>query len=417
MSFSSRSLVLCSLFLWTNSVFSNDWPNWRGPNSNGVSNSFELPIRWSTDDNVRWKVALAEPGNSTPVVWGEKIFLTEAVGTERSLACYSLVDGTLQWRKSIAAQIIEPTHNTNPFCSSSVVTDGTRVIAWYGANGIYCYDLEGNEIWKRDLGGQKHIWGYGSSPTLHENICFLNFGPGDRSFLIALNAQTGETIWQYDTPTDKVGTAEAKFQNDDFYGSWSTPTIGEIDGRKQLVVSFPFYVRGFEPRSGQLLWSSTGINALVYTSPLIERDTVIAMGGYNGMSLALKIEDDLQVKRLWHTPKTKQRIGSGAIYGDHIYIHNDPGTAECISLSSGETIWEQRLAGPGGRGINWSSVMIANQHCYTINQSGDCFVFKASPTFELVSINSLKETSNSSIVPVGNKLLIRTHKHLWCIGR
>ena len=104
MSFSARSLVLCSLFLWTNLVFSDDWPNWRGPNSNGVSNSIELPIRWSTEDNVRWKVALAEPGNSTPVVSGEKIFLTEAVGTERALACYSLVDGTLQWRKSVAAQ-------------------------------------------------------------------------------------------------------------------------------------------------------------------------------------------------------------------------------------------------------------------------------------------------------------------------
>jgi outer membrane protein assembly factor BamB len=329
--------------------------------------------------------------------------------------CFSLKTGELLWKSAVDWAIPDPTHGTNPFCSSSPVTDGERVIVWHGSAGLFCYDMQGNELWKRDFGIQKHIWGYGSSPVIHRDYCYLNFGPGERSFLVAVHKQTGETIWQHDEPIDTQGTAEAKFQNADFYGSWSTPVIRQIGGKEQLILSVPFRIRSFDPTSGKPFWSSEGINALVYTSPLVENNLLIAMGGYNGMTVALQIQANDQIVRLWQHPKTKQRIGSGAIHNGHIFIHNDPGVAECFDLNTGETVWEQRLSGPGGKPTNWSSVMIADGLCYTINQSGDCFVFKADPKFELISTNSLGETSNSSIVPVDGKLLIRTHKHLWCI--
>jgi len=141
----------------------------------------------------------------------------------------------------------------------------------------------------------------------------------------------------------------------------------------------------------------------------------VGMGGYNGMSIALKAGgsgDVTKEQRLWRHPKTKQRIGSGVIHNGHIYIHNDPGIAECIELATGKLIWEERLKG----GVNWSSVMLADNLCYTITQEGACNVFKASPKFELVATNLLGEQSNSSIVPSDGQLFIRTHQNLWCIG-
>jgi outer membrane protein assembly factor BamB len=145
---------------------------------------------------------------------------------------------------------------------------------------------------------------------------------------------------------------------------------------------------------------------------------VVAMGGYNGMSVAVRgdgVGDVTGSHRVWRHPRTKQRIGSGVIEGGHIYIHNDPGIAECIELSTGELKWEQRLTG-AGKATNWSSVTYADGVCYSLNQGGDCFVFRASPEFEQISINSLGESSNSSVAISNGRLYLRTHGHLWCIG-
>jgi outer membrane protein assembly factor BamB len=234
-----------------------------------------------------------------------------------------------------------------------------------------------------------------------------------------VDLKTGQTIWQHDEPMNTKGTAEAPFANADYYGSWSTPVFRSVGGRDQLVASFPFRVCGFDPLTGSEIWNSYGINALVYTSPLIAGDTIVTMGGYNGMALAVNVDasargDLTKSNRLWQHLKTKQRIGSGAIHKGHIYIHNDPGIAECFDLMSGKLVWEKRLT--GSKGTNWSSVMIADGLCYTISQGGDCFVFRASPEFELVATNSLGEPSNSSVVASHGQLFIRTHQHLWCIG-
>jgi outer membrane protein assembly factor BamB/ribosomal protein L7/L12 len=396
-------------------AFGQDWTQWRGPSGDGRSSATELPTTWSSTDKVAWKIPLPEPGNSTPIVYQDQVFLTQANAQSRSLICYSLKDGSQLWQASTDWSGPDPTHGTNPFCSASPVTDGERVVVWHGSAGLFCYDLNGQELWKRDLGIQQHIWGYGSSPVLHQGRCYLNFGPGERSFLIAIDAVTGETIWQHETPINREGTTEAPFQNADYYGSWSTPVVASLAGKEQLVLSLPFRLCGFDLETGTELWTAEGINALVYTSPLIQDDIVVAMGGYNGMSIAVNIDEQGKSKRLWRHAQTPQRIGSGAIHNGHLFIHNDPGIAECLNLETGETVWKERLSGPGGKGTNWSSVMLADGLCYTINQSGDCFVFRADSEFELLSVNSLGETSNSSMVPAAGGLLIRTHQHLWYI--
>jgi outer membrane protein assembly factor BamB len=278
--------------------------------------------------------------------------------------------------------------------------------------------MEGTEQWSFQCGEQRHIWGYGSSPVLDGDLCFLNFGPGTTSRLLALDKRTGKLVWERAEPLDEDGTSEAKFQSADYTGSWSTPLIAEIAGRQQLLLSVPFRVRSFDPMTGRELWVSEGTNALSYTSPLTDGSLVVAMGGYNGMTVAVRGDGNGDVTashRVWRHPKTKQRIGSGVIHEGHIYIHNDPGVAECFELSTGELKWEQRLSG-SGKGVNWSSVMLSDGLCYSMNQGGDCFVFRASPEFELVSVNSLGESTNSSVAASNGWLFLRTHNNLWCIG-
>ncbi|MEN9576972.1 MAG: hypothetical protein RL077_2333 [Verrucomicrobiota bacterium] len=408
-----------------------NWPAWRGPLGTGITEEKNLPVHWARTENVKWRVALPEPGNSTPVVWGERVFLTQSIGRQRTLLCLSRADGRTLWREDVTTKLAEdPTHQTNPYCSSSPVTDGERVIVWHGTDGLHCYDLDGKKLWGRDLGVQRHIWGYGSSPTIYGDFCLLNFGPGERNFLVAVEKHTGRTLWQHDedigygkvapSPDAKDAKAAKAAQNTATYiGSWTTPVIKRIDGRDQLLLSWPRRLAAYEPATGKEIWTCAGLNPLAYTSPIYEGDTVVSMGGFNGSTIAVRAGgggDITETRRLWQHPRTKQRIGSGVIREGHIYVHNDPGIAECFELATGKLVWEERLTGLGKSRQNWSSVLLSGDHCYTITQGGDCFVFKASPKFELVAVNALGEPSNSSIVPSDGELFIRTHAALWCIA-
>jgi outer membrane protein assembly factor BamB len=207
-------------------------------------------------------------------------------------------------------------------------------------------------------------------------------------------------------------------------------------------MSWPRRLAAYDPKTGDELWTCSGLNPLVYTSPIFDQGIVVAMGGFGGTTIAVRpgvkadsspgrkagvkipgdgpvkaIGDITESRRLWLLDKQPQRIGSGVIHDGHIYVHNDPGIAECYELTSGKLIWRERLSGQGSSGTNWSSVMLAGGSCYTITQGGDCFIFKASPKFELVSTNALGESSNSSIVPSDGELFIRTSQALWCISR
>lgn len=401
-----------------------DWPAWRGPAGDGVSSEKHLPVKWSRSENVQWRVPLPERGNSTPIVSGARIFLTQPAGKQRLLMCLDRADGRLLWQRAVVAGADhEPTHGTNPYGSASPVTDGERVIVWFGSEGLHCYDFAGKKLWSRDLGPQRHIWGYGGSPVIWSDLCFLNFGPGERSFLLAVNKYTGATVWQQDEPSDygkPAADKSGKPSTVTYVGSWSTPVLMGVGGREQLLMSWPGRLASYEPRSGKEIWTCRGLNPLVYTSPIHSGDTIVAMGGFGGMCFATRAGgqgDVTDANRLWHHRRSKQRIGSGVIHEGHIYIHNDPGIVECIELKTGNLVWEERLRGSGKSGTNWSSILLADGKCYTITQGGDCFVFAASPSFKQLAVNALEETSNSSLAASEGQLFIRTHSALWCIGR
>lgn len=414
-------LVAAVCVLWMAvAALGGPWPGWRGPEGTGVSEERGLPLRWTETENVRWKVPLPDRGNSTPVVWGNRIYVTQAIEKEnrRTLMCFDRRDGKLLWQKGTVYTEKEPTHGTNPYCAASPVTDGERVIASFGSAGLFCYDMNGNEMWRRDFGKQIHIWGNAASPMLHENLCVLNVGPGENTFLVAVDKATGKTVWQVEEPGGKSGL-RSPGDREEWVGSWSTPIVVRAGNRPELIMTFPNRVRAFEPGTGKELWTCHGLNPLVYTSPLHEDGIIVAMGGFNGSSLAVRVGgsgDVTQTHRLWQIPRTKQRIGSGVISRGHIYIHNDPGIAECFELTTGKLVWEERLTGKGPKNDSWSSMVLSEDKLFVVNQSGDTFVLRASPKFELLNTNSLGETTMASLVPSDGEFFIRTYQHLWCIS-
>ncbi len=407
-------LVLSASFL-----SAANWPSWRGPTGDGVSTEKHLPTHWSPTENVRWKTPLPERGNSTPVVWGNRVFVTQAIEKEnrRTLMCFDRNNGKLLWQQGVVAEK-ETTHQTNPYCSASPATDGKRVVVSFASAGLYCYDFYGQEIWHKDLGVQHHIWGNGASPVLHGDAVFFNFGPGERTFLIALNLKTGEKIWQHDEPGGGSGDA-APGQKAVWAGSWSDPIIRTVNGHDELIMTYPNRVCAFEPKTGKELWTCAGLNPLVYTSPIYQDGIVVAMGGFNGAALAVKAGgqgDVTATHRLWLHPKTKQRIGSGVISGEYIYVLDDPGIAECFELKTGKLIWEERLKGPGPTTQNWSSLVLSEDKLFAINQGGDAFILRASPKFELIATNSLGEKAIGSMAVSDGEIFIRTYQNLWCIS-
>lgn len=381
----------------------------------------KLPLRWGTNENVRWRTALPERGNSTPIIWKDHVFVTQAIEKEhrRTLICFDRKSGKQRWQSGVTYEEKEPTHPTNPYCSASAVTDGERIIASFGSAGLYCYDFNGKELWHRDLGKQHHIWGNAASPVLHGDLCILNVGPGERSFLIALDKKTGKTAWQVDEPGGDYGDPKpGQDAKAVWIGSWTTPIIIKHDGRDQLIMSFPKRVAALDPKTGKEIWTCAGLNPLVYTSPLHEEGSIVAMGGFGGSAMGVKTGgagDVTETYRLWQHPRAKQRIGSGVIHNGHVYILNEPQTFECYELKSGKLVFDERVRGPGPKNESWSSMVLAGDRLYVINQSGDTFILRATPKFESLATNSLGETTMASIAPSKGQLFIRTYKHLWCI--
>jgi outer membrane protein assembly factor BamB len=418
-----RTLLIALVF--GNAVLrasAGDWPAWRGPNGDGISSEKALPTEWTRQTNVRWRVPLPDRGNSTPIVFASRVFVTQAVEKQgwRGLICFDRKDGKLLWKTGVTYTESEPTHATNPYCSASPVTDGERLIASYGSAGVYCYDMDGNEIWHRDFGPQLHIWGNAASPVIYHDLCIQNVGPGERTFLVALDKKTGTTVWRHDELGGEFGTT-----NKEWIGSWTTPVIIHVNGHDELIMSFPNRVAALDPKTGKELWTCSGLGPLVYTSPIWsgqkgdDPGTIVAMSGYGGPFLAVRpggSGDVTETHRIWHIDRAKQRIGSGVIVGDYIYIHNDPGITECIELATGKLVWQERLKSSGDNGTSWSSMVRVSDRLYVVNHAGDSFVLRASPTFELLSTNSLDERTLASHAVSNGDIFIRTYQSLWCIG-
>ncbi|MDX1983942.1 MAG: PQQ-binding-like beta-propeller repeat protein [Bryobacteraceae bacterium] len=394
-------------------ALAENWPSWRGPAASGVSSETGLPLTWSRTENVAWRVPLSDPGNSTPIVWGGRIFVTMAVkaGDRRTLTCFDRASGKLLWQSGVSYTDADPTHATNPHASASPVTDGERVYVWFGSAGLIAYDFSGKEVWRRDLGKQRHTWGYGTSPVLYGNRLFLNFGPGDRAFLIAVDKDTGRTLWQNDFPAGQ-GQKFANWNAEDMFGSWATPLMIRHQGKDELLLPLPRKLVSFDPETGKENWSAEGLGDLVYPSAVYADGAVVAISGFGGPTLAVKAGGE----RLWHLPKSRQQIGTGVVRNGLLFTIDNGGIAQCADLKTGAVVWTERLRGKGETNNLWSSPVLAGDRIYVMNQGGDTFVFRAEPKFELLAANALEERSNSSVVISGGDIILRTHEALWRIA-
>lgn len=417
-----KPLVLSLLTLLTHSAFGENWTAWRGDAAgSGITPATDLPVSWSKDKNIRWRIPLPEAGNSTPIVFGGKIFVTQAETAThwRGLLCFDDKDGKLRWKQGVTYNDEERTHRTNPYCSASPTTDGQVVIAAYGSAGIAAYSLDGTPLWHRDLGKIDHTWGNSSSPVLHGDLCLHYHGPGDGAFLIALNKTTGETVWQWNESKWQPGerTDGFKGQGEGVIGSFSTPILIEKGGRQQLIMSFPMEMKAFEPTTGELLWTCSGLNPLVYTSPVFADGVALAFGGYRGNTVAVKVDGSGDVTashRLWHQEQHNGGIGTGVIKDGHYYYHDSGGIVCCLNIQTGKTLWKERLPGAGK---SWGSFLLSGDLIYTLSQAGDTVVFRPhTDKLDFVSQADVGEHTNSSLVPIKGGFLIRTHSALWRVA-
>jgi len=412
-------IVLPAFLALISSAFAGNWPAWRGPNGDGVTSETDLPLKFSATEGVKWKIALPERGNSTPIVWGTKIFLTQTVGTKRTLMCLDRKDGRTLWQAGPEWTEKEVTHGTNPYCSSSPVTDGERVIAWFGSAGLWCWSLDGKEQWHIDLGRQSHVWGWAASPVLHGDLCILNFGPGEPSFVIAVNKKTGKEVWRFNVPDPvvKEGPGGGKGAT----GSWNTGRVVTVGKAEQFILSLPGAVFGLDPKTGKELWHCNGLNALAYSEPVVGDSAIAGFGGYGGFSVGLNLggSGDITDNRLWQERKNPQRIGSHIASGKHAWLTGEPGVIQCIEIATGKDLWKERMQTPAGRANTWSSLLRSGDRIYAVTQNSDVVVFKASPEkYEQLAVNPMGDgLTNSSLAVSDGQLFLRTYKHLWCIGK
>ena len=432
-----RALLCIALLAFTVIQLEADqWPAWRGPGANGIYGGIPLPLLWSTNQNVHWQTPLPGPGNSTPIIWDQRVFITQAVEktSRRAVICFDRRDGKILWEAGPIWTSKETTSPENPPCTPSPVTDGKRVIAWFGSAGVYCFDFAGHELWNRDLGRQSHMYGYGASPLVYHDLCIINFGPGLRSFVVALDKRTGKIVWQYnpqpipqDAKFENYG-GEASWQKPggmalaEIAGSWATPLLARADHSDEIVVALPFKINGLAPKNGAELWTCSGPNNGIYSAPFIGEGTVVLnSSGFRNAITAVRPGgrgDVTTTHRAWiQNLAAKPSIGSGVIFKNHIYQINTSGFAECRNLGTGTLVWEERLTGSGALNSSWSSALLDGDRLYLANRNADVFVLRASPKFELLATNSIGAgPMNSSPAASDGDLFLRTDQALFRIS-
>ena len=413
------NLTLWCLIAWSGVGAAADWPAFRGPTHNGISDG-KAPTAWGLEDNIRWKVGLPNEGNGSPIVVEQHVLLAVAEGDEgkqRSLLCFDASRGDPLWVKTVEFAELQPTHATNPYCGTTPASDGQRVVVWHGSAGLHCYDLDGKKVWSRDLGQFRHMWGYGSSPIIHNGRVILHTGHGKRVFVTALEMATGKTLWETDEPLeggiDRNDTGK-------YMGSWSTPVVAKVNGKDQIVVALPTRVNAYDPNSGDIVWSCDGMRHdsgdLAYSSPVIAGNICFVTGGFRGPAMGIRLGGSGNVTmthRLWRTEDQPQSIGSGVFADGHVYRPNaGPGTIQCVDPANGRILWTERA------GSHWSSIVMANGLLYATAQNATTIVFRPNAEkLEVVAKNSLDGTCHATPAIANGRIYIRTGQQLFCIGR
>jgi outer membrane protein assembly factor BamB len=411
-----RIALLTVLFcISCSTTWAENWPSWRGPQGNGHSSESPLIDKWSAKENVLWRTPLPERGNSSAVIWGDAVFITQSMEKEhrRTLMCFSAVDGKLLWQSGVPYEENDSSHETNPFCSSSPVTDGERVYCWFGSAGVHCFDFTGKKLWSCDLGKQSHEFGYGGSPILYGDVCIVPFGPGKRSFLAAINKKDGKISWQTNEPAYSTTYNGPP-------GTFTTPSIIRLGAKDYVMHTWSARLALLDPLTGIEQAFASGLDQQVLCSPIFGEGVAVALGGYQGKSIAVQFAANEQGQahmkgQLWENKFST--LCTGIIHQGHAYLMKMNGSVSCLELSTGKVIWNERLAPQGTPGNSWSSLLLADGKLYAPTQNGTTYVFRPAPVFELLSSNAIEdEHCNASLSVSGGRFFLRTDAALWCFG-
>lgn len=391
-----------------------NWPEWRGSRGDGVVADSSFVREWSASENVLWKAELPDAGNSSPVIWGDRVFVTcaENGGKERSLICFDRSDGSPLWKRSVIFEKDDPTHATNPWCAATPATDGKAVYVWNGSAGATAYDFDGRQLWHRDLGTFVHQWGHASSPRVYNDTVIFFGSPGPRVILTALDRKTGDTVWIRELD-DVVSPPQ------ELHGSFVTPYLWKNGERDELLVPLPGYLASFDPRNGSELWRCEGLGRLTYTDAMVGEDVILAFSGYRGPAIGMLKPGPMekgnltQSHRIWKNDTVVQRVGSGVIVGDRYFLCGRKGELQCGDVQSGEIIWSQNL-----REQNWGAISLVGDHLYLTDQASVTRIFAPADRFQLLNENKMEEgeRSNATIGFHGNVMYLRTFQHLYAIG-
>jgi outer membrane protein assembly factor BamB len=400
-----RSFALVFLMV-ASTLQAEEWPGWRGPRGDGTSLEKGIPLRWSSTENVHWKVPIPGKGHSSPIVWGDRLFLTTCLEKEghRQLLCLDRRDGKLLWERTVLTAKLEMKHRLNSYASSTPATDGKHVwVSFFAAPRmvVACYDVEGNEIWRKSPGEFHSKHGFCSPPVLYRDLVILNGDQDAEAYLVALDQATGAERWRTDRPNRTR--------------SYCPPLIIEAAGRAQMVLSGSKCVASYDPDTGKQIWIIDGpteqfVASLVYLDGLL-----FLTGGfpdYHVMGIRPDGKGNVtDTHVVWHETDGAAYVPSPAAHDRYFFLVSDIGVASCWEAKTGKRLWTARL----GRHHSASPV-VAGGHVYFLDDDGKMFVLRAGDQFEVVSRNLLNEECYASPAISRGQMFIRTLEHLYCIG-
>jgi hypothetical protein len=383
-----------------------EWPMWRGPRGDGTSTETGVPVRWSADENVAWKAPVPGKGHSSPIVWGDRVFVTTCVEAEkkRMLLCFDRRDGKRLWDRVVLTAALEKKNDLNSYASGTPATDGRRVyVSFLDFPHILvaAYDMDGGQAWRCSPGELHSVHGFCSSLILYKDIVILNADQDARAFIVALDRATGEERWRADRP-NRVR-------------SYCPPFVAEAGGRTQMVLAGSKCVASYDPDTGKQIWIVDGPTDQFVASMVFTDGLFCITGGYPSLHvLGIRPDGEGNVTGThvtWHARKDPSYVPSPVAAGRWFFVVSDAGVLSCIEAKTGRYVWQEKIA----RHV-FPSPVSAGGNLYFLDDDGVTTVLKPGPAPETVARNAVGEECRASPAVSRGQIFIRGLKNLYCIG-
>ena len=441
-----RTILFSLLLCLTTASYAQDWPSFRGSNASGVAEGAKTPASWDAEKsvNILWKTTIPGLAHSSPIAWGDRLFVTTAISTSKAdqyfkpglygdvdtdtdsskhswhVYCLDKRTGKILWDQLAHEGVPKiKRHIKSTHANSTPATDGKHVVAFFGSEGLYCYDLKGKLLWSQDLGildtgwfyDPDYQWGTASSPIIYKNLVIVQCDVQKNSFIAAYDINTGKLAWR--TPREEIP-------------SWGSPNVYEGKTRAELVTNATRAIRGYDPMTGKELWKMTGNPEVTATTPVFSDGMIFIVNHYRpnqpiyairaGATGDISLKDGKTSNEfvVWSFQQGGAYMPTPLIYGEYLYINNNMGTLICRNAKTGERIYQERIGGKGGSYS--ASPVAADGKLYLTSEDGEVFVVKAGPKYELLSANPMGEPLMATPAISDGVIFVRGQHNLFAIA-